>query len=79
MAGRGPGGPGAAVGGSAFQAEGRACAEAAWVRSGQHPLGTGEATGFKQGCWARGPLHATEDVAGVLTGDQLPFRAETPS
>lgn len=32
MAGREPGGPGAATGGSAFRAEGRACAEAAWVR-----------------------------------------------
>ena len=31
MAGSEPGGPGAAKGGSAFQAQGRACAEVAWV------------------------------------------------
>ena len=31
MAGRELGGPGAAEGGSAFQAEGRACAEVTWV------------------------------------------------
>ena len=50
MAGSEPGGPGGSQGRKCLPGRGKGvCRGSLGDRSGQHPLGTGEATGFKQG------------------------------